>query len=442
MSFISKLAPRLGTIARFNGFALVTPRLLMLGVFVPVCLAFVIPPLVNTQNTPRNCKDYDLWFAVGQNVVQGKALYPEAGSSVEYEYTYPPTLALFVLAPLSVLGYSGFIATLILINALAWYLIVRLGFWLYSGSSVPQSLLVFLFPFAASAAYTYDTFLLGQVNLVLLALMLVMFAALRAQKPWLAGGALALAAAIKAFPLSAIAYLVYRRHWRATAATLAGLVLLLVILPAPIRGFENNLHELELWYRGMLADQSGNTIGQRDGIAFAYKNQSLFAVVHRFTRPVQAAGYGKAEFYVNILDLTPRQSQIIAFAAIAALGLIYLICMPARFRQTASTQRCEEAMLLLMVVFCSPLAWTYFYCWAFPAFIVIVHQLTRPERPEIQRRIGWLAFGVIVAIMSTAIVHDWGVITLALAATFWGGVGLFVMLAWLMRGMREEPEEF
>lgn len=408
-------------------------RLWVLIVFLPFCLAFAMPPLVNSQNPLGNCKDYELWFRVGQNVIQGKSLYPDAGSGLEYEYTYPPTPALFVLAPLSLLGYTGFIATLIVINCLAWYLVIQLGFRLYTGSSVQQPFLVFLLPFLASAAYTYDTFLLGQVNLVLLALMLVMFAALRAQKPWLAGGALALAAAIKAFPVSAIAYLVYRRQWRATAATLGGLILILVILPAPFRGFERNLHELQQWYRGMLADQSGNAIGQRDGIAFAYRNQSIFGVVHRLTRPIQAGSHDKGQFYVNVLDLSPRQSHLVAYAGIVTLGLIYVLCMPSRLRQTALTQRCEEAMLLLMVVFCSPIAWTYFYCWTFPAFIVIVHQLSMPQWTDAQRRRGWLAFGVFAAIMSTAILQNWIIITLALAATFFGGVGLFMMLAWLMR---------
>src|SRR5262245_48007730 len=59
--------------------------------------------------------------------------------------------------------------------------------------------------------------------------------------------------------LSALAYLVYRRHWQVVFSTLAWLVLVLVVLPTPWRGFERNAHELILWYRGMLGDQSGKS---------------------------------------------------------------------------------------------------------------------------------------------------------------------------------------
>lgn len=398
-----------------------------------VCLAFSISPLLNTQLTPPKNKDYDLWFAVGQSVVRGDALYPEAGSIHQYKYMYPPTMAIFIFAPLSMLGYTAFVVSLVVGNCLVWCALIKVGFRLYAGSSQQQAFLVFLLPCLALAAFSYDIFLLGQSNLLLLLLLMGMFAALRSQKHWLAGGALALAAAMKAFPISALAYLIYRRHWQAAVATLAGLFLILIILPAPIRGYERNFQELSAWYHGMLADQSGNSIGQRTDSGFTYKNQSLFAVVHRLTRHVIAGKNGKDDFYINILDLTPRESQLAAYGAVLSLGLIYLLCMPSRLRQTELTRRCEEAMLLLMMIFCSPLAWSYFYCWTFPAWVVLTHEFMRPERDAKQRRYGWIAFWIIALVMMSAITHDWNHTALALAATLWGGIGLFLMLGLLMR---------
>ena len=299
--------------------------------------------------------------------------------------------------------------------------------------------MIFL-PFVATVPFVYDTFLLGQVNVLLLFLIVGMLWLLRAKKPWLAGGALALAVAMKAFPLSALAYLIYRRHWQAALGTILWLVAILVIFPAPFRGFERNAHELELWYRGMLADQSGKSIGQRSEAGFTYKNQSMIAVVHRLTRPIAAGDIDGVNFNVNVLDLTPKQSQMAGYAAILALGLVYLACMPNRRRQSLMSLRCEEAMLVLMVVFCSPLAWTYFFCWTLPAWIAIVYFLSDRSRDLAMRRRGWCALGVAGAVMILALTQAFDHTAQALGVTLWGSVGLFLILGWMMRKTAEEND--
>jgi len=400
--------------------------------FILLCIGFSVPSLAHTQRTPPQNKDYDIWFEVGQRVIHGESLYPEEGNE-QYGYMYPPTLAIFVFAPLSVLGYTVFVSAFVLGNSLVWYFTMQLGFHLFAGSARRQPTVVFLLPFAATVGYVYDTFLLGQVNLVLLLLMFLMFSMLRSGKPWLAGGLLALAAAMKAFPLSALAYLVYRRHWKAAIATVAGLILFLVILPAPFRGLERNACELSLWYRGMLADQSGNSIGQRSDSGFTYKNQSVIAAIHRLTRPVVAGDYDGTPFRVNLLDLTPPQSQLAAYGLILALGLSYVGFMPDRKRQTTVSLRCEEAMLLLLVVVCSPLAWTYFFCWTLPAWIVAVQRLTVGLADASDRRRGWIALGIVGAVMFTSVTQHFDQSAQAVAVTLWGSLGLFGILGWLMR---------
>src|SRR5262249_60741401 len=82
---------------------------------------------------------------------------------------------------------------------------------------------------------------LGQPTLVLLALMLGIFVALRAKHDLVAGGLIAIAAAIKAFPVLAIFYLVYRHYWKAAISLVATLVFLLLVLPAPIRGLQGRI---------------------------------------------------------------------------------------------------------------------------------------------------------------------------------------------------------
>ena len=77
---------------------------------------------------------------------------------------------------------------------------------------------LYLVPSLGVIAYIHDTYLLGQPNLLLLACMLGAFACLKAGWSIPAGALIAFAAAVKAFPLMAVGYLVYRRMWKATAS--------------------------------------------------------------------------------------------------------------------------------------------------------------------------------------------------------------------------------
>ena len=376
-------------------------RVTMSVAFVAIAIAFATGPIANSFRPGDHNKDYDNWFVYGQKVVHGEALYPE--DEDEYcPYIYPPTSAVFLFAPLSVFGKPAFVTILVLANAATWYLALYFSLKLFADPSRPRSPLLIALPFMATIAFVYDTFLLGQINLALLLLMLAMFAAIRRRRPWLAGGMLALATAIKAFPFAAIVYLVWRRQWRAAAATIVWLFVILIVLPAPFRGFDRNVHELRLWYRDMLADQSGNSVGQRKDIGYTFKNQSLTAVVHRVTRPVIAGDRNRKFFFVNVVNLTPKQAQLVAYGLIACLGLIYVCCMPAASRQTPATVRIEQAMLLIMIVVCSPLAWTYFYCWTLPAWIVIVDVLTDDKLDPAIRRRGWWLLGTVGVVMASA----------------------------------------
>ena len=111
-----------------------------------------------------------------------------------------------------------------------------------------------------------------------------------------------LATAIKAFPFAAIAYLLWRRQWQAAAATLVWLFVILVLLPSPFRGYERSVHDLDLWYRHMLADQSGNSVGGRDLHPEGVPGGSLLQVEaqgKRHAPAVRAASYDAARCEVQ-----------------------------------------------------------------------------------------------------------------------------------------------
>src|SRR5262249_4611375 len=167
------------------------------------------------------------------------------------DFRSPPPCALF-LAGASLLGQGGLILLLVAISSVAWLCSAKLSAILTTGNRSTTNSWLCLVPSLLVIVYIWSSYHLGQPNLVLLALMVGAFVALRTERQILAGCLIAVAAAIKAFPILAIVYLLYRRYWRAAVGLVAALVFLLLILPAPFRGFKRAWRDLEKWSAGML----------------------------------------------------------------------------------------------------------------------------------------------------------------------------------------------
>ena len=235
---------------------------------------------------------------------------------------------------------------------------------------------LYLVPSLLVIVYIWSTYHLGQPNLVLLALMLGAFAALRAEREIIAGGLIAVAAAIKAFPVIVIVYLLYRRYWTAAASLVVALVFLLLILPAPFRGFERAWRDLEKWSAGMLKYSEAG-VGQRPKRSYTWKNQSLVGVSNRLLRRVDAdAGSAPHQpVYVNFADLKFSAVNAIIIGIALALGIAFIAVMPQRGMRTAQSDAIEFALLLLLMLMVTPLSFGYFYSWLMLPFAVVTQQL-------------------------------------------------------------------
>ncbi len=402
-------------------------------IFAVICTVFSILPLVNAFRHADGSKDYSLWYKVGQWVVQGQPLYPTQPGK-PFPYMYPPFPAVAVFAPLSLLGYTATVLAMVVVNSLVWLGCILLSVYLVTGRVRGQNPLLYIVPAAVVVPYVWDTYFLGQINLSLLLMLLGAFAALKHRRQGLAGFLIALAAACKAFPILAVPYLVYRRCWRALASTLLSLIVLLVLLPAPFRGFERNLAELRTWTAGMVFKESGSTIAQRPGISFTYRNQSLLGLSHRLFRPVEAGDRSGKPFTVNVVDLGTRGAMTVFTLVALLLCGVYLLATrrpPAQSSQSAAAY--EQSMLICLIVMFSPLAWTYYYCWLIFPFTAALAYIGRQPRCSRRRRIALIACGLSLAVLLSAITQSFDQTTQALGATVLGTIILYFTLAWMAR---------
>src|SRR5437899_4457317 len=186
------------------------------------------------------------------------------------------------------------------------------------------------------------------------------FVALRAEREIVAGALIAVAAAIKAFPVLAIVYLIYRRYWTAAVSLVATLIFLLLILPVPFRGFERTWHDLEKWSAGMLK-YSEVTVGQRPMRSYTWKKQSLVGVTNRLLRQVDAdaASAPHQPVYVHFADLEFPVVNGIIFSVALALGILFIAAMPRRDMRRPESNTIEFAPLLLVMLMVTSVSFGY-----------------------------------------------------------------------------------
>lgn len=395
--------------------------------YAVLCVVFAAPPLCRAILTPsRHNKDYDLWMEVGRRVLDGRDLYSHAAGE-GIRYMYPPFPAVVFMAPLAAGGPLLVVSVVVLLNLLAWSISIALSIRLVRGRlrGVPAAMVAF--PAAATAPYVWDNFFLGQPNLVLLALMLAGFNLLIGRRHVVAGACFALAAAVKAFPILVLPYLLYRRCWRASIAMVGALAILLVLVPAPFRGLGRNARELGEWAFAVM-EPSGSRLGA-GGAAMDWGNQSLFGLIHRLTRPLPLRGSsGSDTFTVNLVSMKPQYAQTVVGAVGLAAAVLFIRWTawrraPERMRSAVEA----AALLVLMLVFC-PVSRTYMFCWLMPSAAVWIHLVVDRRSDPGERTVlvigGIAAFGL----LATALTQGLTPVPQALGVTTVGAVLLSAML--------------
>ena len=344
-------------------------RLLIRVLFITTAITFTLLPFVRFLHSGTDM-DYRTWFDAGQTVVRGGELYPHTQN---FPFMYPPTCALLLAAP-ALFGKPALILILSSLNTLAWILCIRFSSALMSEQRAQNAHIVvatfIVMPFVWSSYH------LGQPSLVLLALMLGAFLSLRHGRETLAGAMVALAVAIKAFPLLAIFYLVYRRYWTAAISLVIALVILLFVLPIPFRGWHQTLNDARDWQRGMLHYEQGG-IAQRPARGYTWKNQSIFGLANRLLRRVSVDEEPDPPAYANLADLDFRTVNIVIIASALLLGFSFVAAMP-RQRAPEGDAREFAALLSLILIF-TPLAFGYLFVWLmFPLAILLKRSLEVP----------------------------------------------------------------
>jgi hypothetical protein len=369
--------------------------------FLVCCIALTADVLVPEIWGSGKTKDYPLWFWAGQQVLQGRDLYP--GNLTDYfDFIYPPISAVLLAIP-SYFGKLPLYTLLSLVNAAAWWTIAQLSNAMTGSGRTPGPWL-FALPGFATVTFVFDMFDLGQPNLMLLAMMLFGFWLLQHERPWMAGSMFALATAIKVFPVAVLPYLVWRRRWASVAGMVAFLGIFLFVVPAPVRGFQHNVSELRTWFQGMVGSSSEQGFGQRGEQNWSWVNQSIIAVTHRLTRSVNYNQDNPARppAYMNLADVSFKTANGIVLAISLAVGFGFIAVMPARARATPRSDAEELGILFCLMTVASPLARQYYFMWLFLPITILIHRAAYDPRAAV-RTGTWVTLAIAGLLMSLSL---------------------------------------
>src|SRR5438132_3869460 len=344
-------------------------RLLIRVLLITTASTFTFLPFVRFLHSGTDM-DYRTWFDAGRTVLRGGELYPHTQN---FPFMYPPTCALLLAGP-AFFGKPALILILSSLNTMAWILCIRFSSALMSEERAQNTPIVIasfiVIPFVWSSYH------LGQPSLILLALMLGAFLSLRHGHEIITGILVALAVAIKAFPLLAIFYFVYRRYWMAAISLMIALISLLFLLPIPFRGWHQTLNDARDWQRGMLRYEQGG-IAERPERGYTWKNQSIFGLANRLLRPVSVDEEPNPPAYANVTDLNFRTVNIVIIASALLLGFSFVAVMPRQ--RTPEGDAREFAALLSLILIFTPLTFGYLFVWLmFPLALLIKRSLEAP----------------------------------------------------------------
>nr|WP_110335258.1 glycosyltransferase 87 family protein [Prauserella flavalba] len=309
----------------------------------------------------------------GDPLYEGNTLGPEPWWAL-LPFTYPPTAAL-LFVPLAVLPVQVAWGVVAAVSFLAMALVIRVAIGalprpsgeLPRWASPARTTLIFAIVFLALEP-VWRTIFLGQINLILMALVVLDVLVISARGSRWGGVLVGVAAAVKLTPLIFIPHLLFtgrKRDALRALLTFFGLqALMFALIP----------NDAWRFWTHTVSDQG------RIGPMHWAGNQSLNGLVNRLS------------------DLAPWSSTVaMAIGAALAPAAIWLML---RFHRRGQPL---EALLVtaFYALLISPVSWSHHWVWAVPLIVLLVSRLPQTTPATAGKR--WFAAGAVIVVFVSCV---------------------------------------
>jgi alpha-1,2-mannosyltransferase len=330
---------------------------------VPVVLAFGVAvwAFLSVAAIRHGFFDLSVYYGAVQYWAEGHDIYGYVRQHAEYGFTYPPFAALTML-PMAFVGWQVAVLVSVVLSLLATGVVL---YWMVDPIARRQGWSRwFALAIAAGLAAAYEpmreTVNFGQVNMLLVVLVLADLMLLVRPGRGLGGIGIGLATAIKLTPGIFVLYLLVTRRFRAAAlaaATATGATLLAAVV-AP--------DESRVFWTDAMWDTD------RIGALSYISNQSLRGAVAR-------------------LGLASPWST--ALFGVLVLAVLAVWVRRVRAARAAGDELAGYTFTAILACLASPFTWVHHLVWIMPAFALLVGEALAPSSGR-RRRKALLAFAV------------------------------------------------
>jgi hypothetical protein len=273
----------------------------------------------------------------------------------------------------------------------------------------------------------------GNINILILFLIVLTLEAWRRGYDVLAGLLLALAITYKVTPALFVPYFAWKRSWRTVFATCLGIGLFLLAVPAAVLGPAFNGQCLAMWWHRILSPYvTGDVMSVQE------VNQSMIGVLSRLLTQPKEGRYERL-LHLNVAAWAPSTVATLAKGlSVAILGLMLGVCRTRTARRDDPRLLGEFALVVLTMLIVSERSWKHHFVTLLLPYAYLVYRAgvlpaTRRVRWALGGALGLSAF--LIATTSSE-VGGWFADELGhkiaqyYGMFFWGAVVLFVASAW------------
>jgi hypothetical protein len=297
----------------------------------------------------RKMPDFEVYYRAGARFAEQRPLYVEADG--HFQFKYPPVAAALFM-PLSGLDLERAKVAWFSVSCFALLSSLWLCARLIGRGRTGRAGLLGLTVLVEAKFYGHEL-TLGQVNALLLLLLVLMLQALLDDRPVRAGILLGLITAIKPYGLLFVPYLLLKRRFRATGAA-AGSMALLAVAPALRYGWWENWVLLDSW-RVSLGRSTPALLTSNDNVSLA--------------------GYWAKHLGAESPWLAP---------AIGLTALFVLLTFAAATWRPEAERRAlliDLSVLMIAMPLLSPLGWDYLFLWSTPGVMALIAAWPRVAVP-------------------------------------------------------------
>ena len=313
-----------------------------------ILFSFLFFSLIYPYFVKKDMSDFDVCYQGGERIINGETLYRVSDGHLQYKYSPASAVffSLFTLFPYGVAKYIWYLLELIFL-----FLSLFISYDILPSKQKKKGI-VLIFSFLVLVKFFGREIELGQVNIFIFFLLIMMVKALLNKNDIKGGLFLGFSLIFKPYGLVFLPYFILKKRFKPIASGF-GTVIIGLILPMIFYGLRGNIVVLKEWQKTL----SQSTPGLID----QYDNASIFA------------------FFLKIV---PDESRELAFIFIICSGLLiafsFLWMMILGKKENMNKPEVlEYSFLFVLIPLFSPLAWYYNYLYSILTVVFLINYIDK-----------------------------------------------------------------